>query len=147
VPARSTIYRTSKVQNIWHIRNRKQHNSGRSRTGHSDRNIQNVRNALQSGNRGLLYLIIAGTLLVCHRPHLCRIVLLDLYWYPYQIHAWHTFLPGDYQRRLNYSRWLVGQVAAFLDNVMIGDEASFSMNGQVNTRNVREYAPRVFADG
>jgi len=33
-------------------------------------------------------------------------------------------------------------VAAFLDNVMIGDEASFSMNGQVNTRNVREYAPR-----
>jgi len=62
-------------------------------------------------------------------------------WYPYQIHAWHALLPGGYQRRLNYSIWLVGQGAAFLDNVIIGDKASFSMNGQVNTRNSREYAP------
>ena len=30
----------------------------------------------------------------------------------------------------------------FLANVVIGDEAAFQMNGEVNTHNIRQYAPR-----
>jgi len=49
----------------------------------------------------------------------------------------------DLPRRRAYSEWLVEkfQEDGFLENIIIGDEAAFCMNGTVNTQNVREYAP------
>ena len=45
---------------------------------------------------------------------------------------------------LNFPTGLLSAVGitVFLANLIIGDEASFRMNGEVNTQNVREYAPR-----
>jgi len=60
----------------------------------------------------------------------------------------HELLENDFQRRLNYSQWFLGQCQEeqFLQNLIIGDEAIFCINGYVNTRNTREYAPEFFYD-
>ena len=51
---------------------------------------------------------------------------------------------GDFPRRIRFAEWLLGQNRnrAFLPSLIIGDEAGFSMNGEVNTQNVRSYAHR-----
>jgi len=51
--------------------------------------------------------------------------------------------PEDLPRRRAYSQWLVDkfQEEDFLEKIVIGDEAAFSMNETINTQNVREYAP------
>jgi hypothetical protein len=50
-------------------------------------------------------------------------------------------LPGDFARL--FSVWLNQRCRQehFLSGFIIGDEASFVMNGEVNTQNVREYVP------
>ena len=56
----------------------------------------------------------------------------------------HELLPRDFQRRLNFARWLTERCRRNEDlrrNLVVGDEATFCMNGQVNSRNVRAYAP------
>ena len=62
----------------------------------------------------------------------------------YKICVIHELKPRDYSRRINYSRWILAKFdeADFLSKVVIGDEAGFSMNGAVNTHNVRSYAPK-----
>ncbi len=58
------------------------------------------------------------------------------------MHVWHELLPRDFQRRLNFARWLTEQCRRnenFLRNFVVGDEATFCMNGRVNSRNVRAY--------
>ena len=119
--------------------NRNEHNSGRQRTGRSAENIENVRQVLEAGNNR--YLSCRRNMLQLPSATFNRIVRLDLNWYPYKIHVRHQLQAADYQRRVNYSRWLIQQDADFWNNVIIGDEATFSVNGNVNTRNVREYAP------
>ena len=49
---------------------------------------------------------------------------------------------GDFPRRIRFAEWLLGQNRnrAFLPSLIIGDEAGFSMNGEVNTQDVRSYA-------
>ena len=46
----------------------------------------------------------------------------------------HQLIPNDYQRRSNFSQWFNGRCEQphFLENLVIGDEATFSMNGVVN---------------
>ena len=53
----------------------------------------------------------------------------------------HQLLPGDLPRRLQYFRWVLGHGPRFVENIVIGDESSFFMNGRVNSHNVRQYAP------
>ena len=62
----------------------------------------------------------------------------------YRMHIRHQLLPQDYARRMQFAQWLVDRCARndeFLRPFVIGDEAGFAMNGEVNTQNVREYAP------
>ncbi len=54
----------------------------------------------------------------------------------------HQLLAGDYQRRQQFCHWLRAQNARFLENVIIDDEAGFALNANINTHNVRHYAPR-----
>jgi len=65
-------------------------------------------------------------------------------WHPFKIHVRQELLPTDLPRRLNFAQWFVNQSLnqRFLFNVVIGDEASFAMNGTVSTQNVRCYAPK-----
>ena len=73
-----------------------------------------------------------------------EITRLDLNYHPYKICVRHELQPRDNGRRMNYSRWILAKFdeADFLAKVVIGDEAGFSMNGAVNTHNVRSYAPK-----
>ena len=60
------------------------------------------------------------------------------------MHIRHEWSPRDFERRLNFARWLTDRWKRnenFLRNFVVGDEATFCMNGQVNSRNVRAYAP------
>ena len=54
----------------------------------------------------------------------------------------HQLNPDDNRRRIGFSNWFIERCRdhRFLANLIIGDEASFRMNGEVNTQNVWEYA-------
>ena len=69
---------------------------------------------------------------------------LDLKWHPFRIHVRHKLKEIDFPRRLTFCRWFRDQCnnPRFLFNLVIGDEASFAMNGQVNTHNIRMYAEK-----
>ena len=56
----------------------------------------------------------------------------------------HELLAGDFARRLRFCGWFNERWRRenFLNNLLIGDEASFTMNGEVNTQNIRQYAPK-----
>ena len=60
------------------------------------------------------------------------------------MHVRHELLAADFPRRLLFAEWFNQhcQRDNFLDNIIIGDEAGFSMNGEVNTHNIRAYAPK-----
>ena len=115
--------------------------SGRPRTGRSQQNIQLVRDAIEedptvSARRN-------GTGLPSATFN--RITRLDLNLHPYTIHVRHQLQPNDYPRRLALSRWFLDKChrdAQFLANLIIGDEAGFCLNGEVNTHNVHQYAER-----
>jgi hypothetical protein len=72
-----------------------------------------------------------------------RITRIEIKWHPYRMHVRHELLAGDFARRLHFSRWFNERCRPenFLYSLVIGDEASFVMNGEVNTQNVRQYAP------
>ena len=56
----------------------------------------------------------------------------------------HQLKPTDFDRRVHFSEWLIEKCSdrCFLANLVIGDEAGFAWNGEVNYQNVREYAPQ-----
>ena len=56
----------------------------------------------------------------------------------------HELKPGDFNQRVHFCEWLLEKCRdlRFLANCIIGDEAAFIMNGEVNSQNVRQYAPR-----
>ena len=60
------------------------------------------------------------------------------------MHVRQGLLAGDFARRLRFSGWFNERCCRenFLNSLLIGDEASFTMNGEVNTQNVRQYAPK-----
>ena len=62
----------------------------------------------------------------------------------YLMHVRHELLPNDLPSRLRYSNSFNKscQNQNFLQSIIIGDEAGFASNGEANSRNVREYAPK-----
>ena len=60
------------------------------------------------------------------------------------MHVRHELLPNDLPCRLRYSNWFNERCRNqnFLQSIIIGDEAGFALNGEVNSHNVREYAPK-----
>jgi hypothetical protein len=59
------------------------------------------------------------------------------------MHVRHQLLQHDFARRTQFARWFIDRCKRdenFLRTIVIGDEATFQMNGKVNTQNVREYA-------
>ena len=73
-----------------------------------------------------------------------RITRLDWRLHPYCMHIRQELSPRDFERRLNFARWLTDRCRRnenFLRNFVVSAEATFWMNGQVNSRNVRVYTP------
>ncbi len=134
-------YNIRKFERHGTSQNRNKGNSGRRKTGRSAENIQLVRNRLAEHPTGTNARRNGVGL---PSSTFNRITRLDLRQYPYRMHVRHQLLPRDFQRRLNFARWLTKRCDRnenFLREFVIGDEATFCMNGEVNTQNVREYAP------
>ena len=114
--------------------------SGRRRTARSGQNIADVREEMLANPRNFS---LRRNNLNLSRCTIQRIISQDLKWHPYKIFTRHALQPNDFQRRITFSRWF--EQAAFnprfLRRVVIGDEATFSMNGKVSSQNVRMYAP------
>ena len=114
--------------------------SGRPRTQRNVENIETVRQHLL--NEPTLSTRRNGTNFSQTTFH--RIVKHDIKWHPYRIHVRHELKNQDFARRLRFCNWFLErcQNNRFLYNLVIGDEAGFSMNGKVNTHNLRCYAPK-----
>ena len=141
-PAKTTILsNVRKYTNAGSSLNLNKGNSGRRRTTRSEENVDAVRAALLqqtprvSARRNPLQISHAS---------FNRITRLDLQWHPYQMFVRHQLLAGDFPRRLRFSEWFNQRCRGehFLDSLLIGDEAGFALNGEVNSHNVREYAPK-----
>ena len=72
-----------------------------------------------------------------------RIVKFDIKFHPYVLIKRQKLLNGDPAQRLAFCNRLlntVNQNPDFLERLIVTDEAMFSLNSEVNTRNVRNYA-------
>lgn len=140
VPSKSTISRNvRKYSTHGTSRNLNQGRSGRLRTARSGQNIATVRGALRANPRSSCRRNIAPHI---SRASFNRIVRLDLQWHPYRIQERFALRPGDPIRRMAYAQWMVNRPPRFCNNIIVSDEASFRMNGHVNTWNLRCYAAR-----
>ena len=139
VPAKSTLWRNiRKYQQEGTSLNLNKGRSGRRRTVRSEENVAAVRRAIQENPQ--VSMRRNGQAISKSSFH--RIVRQEMRWYPYRMLCRHQLRPGDPARRLQYSRWLLDHGERFLENIVIGDESSFFMNGRVFSHNVRQYAPR-----
>lgn len=119
--------------------NRNKGRSGRPRTGRSAANIAAVQRELRQNPRTSSR---RNGVPNVSRSAFLRIVKKDINWHPYRILRCHGLKPGDSQRRLAFCNWLTTRPQRFLREVVVVDEANFTMSGCVNTTNVRQYAPK-----
>ena len=140
-PVLSTVLRNvRKYLNSGTSLNLNKGNSGRRRTARSAENIDAVRHLLQANP----HVTARRNPLPISRAGFNRITRLDIRWHPYQMHVQHELFAEDFPRRLRFAEWFNKRClhANFLDSILIGDEAGLAMNGEVNTHNVRQYAPK-----
>lgn len=135
----SILYNFRKYQDHHTSLNRNHGHSGRRRTGRSAFNIRMVARELANNpsvsiRRNNLPNLSASTF--------NRIVRLDLNFHPYVMIMRHRLLPADLPRRVQFCQWLIARPQRFMGELIISDEASFPVNGGVNTHNVRHYASR-----
>ena len=115
--------------------------SSRRRTARTVENIELVRQSLmqngqRSGRRNGLAL---------SRTMFQRIVKIDIKFNPYVIILRQKLREGDSAQRMAFCNRLVNSVAQipdFLDKLVVSDEAVFSLNSEINSRNVIKYAVR-----
>lgn len=111
--------------------------SGRRRTSRTQVNIDRVRREMQANPSSSAR---RNNLPMLTRSSFNRITKRDLKLTAYHIQRRHALQPGDNQRRLAYCNWLDQRPARFQQNVVIGDEAAFHLNGKVNSWNLRYYS-------
>lgn len=141
IPNVSTIRRNvAKYRRYGTSLNLNKNRSGRRRTGRSNDNIETVRHAVEEAPR---YVSARRNGTGIPSATFNRITRLDLRFHPYKIKIRHSLREPDFQRRRNFCGWLLHQFENpnFRSKIIIGDEASFCLNGTVSTQNVREYAP------
>ena len=70
----------------------------------------------------------------------------ELRYHPYKMVHRQMLKPQDLARRLNYCNWLLTQSEQQLEGFCWSDESNFQLCGNVNTQNVRRYAPLKNSD-
>ena len=76
--------------------------SGRPRTARNPANVARVQRAIRQNPR------VSARRNPLHMDKLSfNRITRELGFHPYRIQTCHGLIPGDHQRRLNYSRWLV----------------------------------------
>ena len=114
--------------------------SGRTRTARTAENIKLVRQSLtQNGQRSS-----QRNGLGLSRRTFQRIIKFDLKFHPYVLIQRQKLRDGDPAQRLAFCNQFINMAeqkpAGFLDHLIVSDEAVFSLNSEINTRNVRKYA-------
>ena len=125
IPSRRTVSRNVRKSNEDGMsHNLNKHRSGRRHTARTEENIQAVQD-LSNNNQpdGEIIISACRNGLGLSSATFNRITRLDLQFYPYQMIRRHQ---------------LWAQNTCFLENVIIGDKAGFSLNAH----NVRHYAPQ-----
>ena len=139
-PAVSTIIRNfKKYQEHGTSANRNKGKSGHQRTARSAESIRRVhrslqRNGVTSARRNGLGL---------SRSSFNRIVRCDLRFHPYVLFTNQALRPQDPELRLGFCQWFVQNCEGndnFLPNLITSDEAIFSLNSEVNTKNSVKYS-------
>ena len=144
-PSKSTIQRNvEKYRTHATSLNRNMGNSGAPTMVRTPETIDAVRQLLQENP----HTCARGNGLVS-KSTFNRITKIDLRFHPYQMKIRHELMENDFQQRLAFCEWFPQRCThrRFLPNLMISDECSFAMNGVVNTRNVRVYAPQGHPPG
>ena len=78
-----------------------------------------------------------------------KLVRKEIKLYPYKIQTVHALREGDYERREEFARTMLGKIetdAHFLDSICFSDESTFHTSGLVHRHNVRIWGkenPRV----
>ena len=70
-----------------------------------------------------------------------RITTKDLNYHSYKLKQSDRLKPEDYPRRVRFANHILTLSNRQLANFAYSDEATFSLDGEVNTQNVRRYAP------
>ena len=140
VPHRATILKNvNKYKAYGTSRNRNKEASGHPRTARSQANVQLVTQALQQDPNASARRNNVPNL---SKSSFNRITKRDIKWHPYKMNIRHKLEPQDNARRIQYCQWLLQQRHNFMNNIVIGDEAVFQMNGHVSNHNVHSYAPK-----
>ena len=140
-PSKQVIsYNVRKFRTHGTTHNRNAFNCGRLRTARSEENAAMLRAALQENGR----ITSRRNGLNLSQSTFSRLTRFDLNLYPYRMRRRHQLKDTDLPRRIRFGEWLLNQFRDpnFLNKIVIGDEAIFTMNGSVNTHNIIEYAPR-----
>ena len=126
--------------------------SGRPRTQRTDQNKQAVkavldRDAQKRIGDAMVSPVNSARLntLGLNKSTWCRLVK-DLRYHPYKPLRRHELQPADLPRRLHFCRWLVQLPDAEILKILSSDEATFQLHGQVNSQNIRRYAPLKTSD-
>ncbi|KAF2360355.1 Protein of unknown function DUF4817 [Trinorchestia longiramus] len=110
--------------------------SGRKRTTRSEEKVRIVQGALTENQK----ISAKKSGLDVTKSTFNRIITLDLKWHPYKMDVWNKLLDNDLPRRLNFAQWFLQRDVRFVDDIVVGNEAAFHVNGKVNNHNVRTYA-------
>lgn len=140
VPSRSTLYRNIQKYNANGTSlNLNKSNSGRPNTVTTAENVEEVREFLLNNPHASA----RRNALPFTKSSFNRITKRMLRFHPYRMHIRHELKQEDFERRINFCNWFAESCrdANFLSNFIISDEAGFAMNGEVNSQNVRQYAP------
>ena len=71
-----------------------------------------------------------------------RIATKYLQYHSYKLEKSHGLKPEDFPRRVRFANHFLTLSPQEMGIIAYSDEASFSMDGEVNTQNVRRYAPK-----
>ena len=140
-PHVTTIRRLlQKFHRLGTVQNQNPGNSGRNRTARTPKNIALVQQALAENPR----ISARRNGIGLSKSTFNEITKIDLCYHPYRMRIRHALENGDRERRINYSNWLIRQFEDenFPSKIVFGDEAAFTMNGEVNSHNVVQYAPK-----
>jgi len=140
-PTKHTVLRNvQKYRDHGSSHNRYKGNSGRKATIRTEETIEAVRKLLNDQPTTSTRKNGLGL----SQSTFQRIVKNDLKWHPYKNHQRHQLTDKDIEMRTLFSKWFAGYCSNehFVSRFVIGGEASFELNGRVNSLNTRLFTDK-----
>ena len=152
VPNNSTVIRIWKkqqdfftVQNLNSIQSPGDSHSGRPNSAQTEENIAAVKAVVDGESLKATDDPTVSTgrknALGINQTAWQRILSIDLKYHCYKVERSHGLKPEDYERRLRFARFFLTLSPREMAKIAYSDEATFCMDGEINTQNVHRYAP------